>query len=380
MLRIFIFMLLSLSFCNAQIQTGAENISEYLPLLEGKNVGLVVNQTSRVRNRHLLDTLISLKADIKTIMSPEHGFRGDHDAGEIVSGGIDSKTGLPVISLYGKNKKPLPSQLENIDVIIFDIQDIGARFFTYISTMHYVLEAAAEHNKKVIILDRPNPIGNYVAGPILDTSKYRSFVGMHPIPIVHGLTVGELAQMIKGEEWIKKASDLDLTIIPCTNYTHNSSYSTPIKPSPNIPSDESIKLYPTLCLFEPTQMSIGRGTYRPFEVLGTPKQVDTSQTFKFKPISIDGMSKHPKHENLNCFGWDLKNRTDLYKFDLNYFTQIMHWHGADSFITRKPFFMLLLGSDDAYNAIINGSKFDNSSEIKSYKEMRSKYLLYQDFE
>ncbi len=380
MLRIIIFILLGISFCSAQVQTGADRTDQYVPLLNGQRVALVVNQTSRVDNRHLLDTLLSLKVNVKSIMSPEHGFRGEHDAGEKVIGGIDSKTGIPVVSLYGKNKKPSIEQLKDIDIIIFDIQDIGVRFYTYISTMHYVLEAAAENNKQVIILDRPNPNGNYVSGPILDTAQYRSFVGMHPIPIVHGLTVGELAQMIRGEDWVHQAKKLKLTVIPCIGYTHNSSYSLPIKPSPNLSSDESIKLYPTLCLFEPTTMSIGRGTYRPFEILGSPKKFDSSQTFQFTPVSIDGMSKHPKHENTQCFGWDLKKDHKLYQFDLNYFISIMHADNSDNFITREPFFKLLLGSDKAYQSILTKQEYSNDIELRVYKELRRKYLLYQDFE
>ena len=230
------------------IQVAASQFEKYLPLLKDKNVALLVNQTSMVSDTHLVDTLLSYGVKIKTIFSPEHGFRGDADAGEKIDNSIDSKTGIPLISLYGKTKKPTKKMLENIDVVVFDIQDVGVRFYTYISTMHYVMEACAENNKKLIILDRPNPNGSYVDGPVLDL-KHQSFVGMHPIPIVHGLTVGELAQMINGERWLDNEAVCDLTVVKAVNYSHQEPYSLPIKPSPNLPNDVSIMLYPSLCLF-----------------------------------------------------------------------------------------------------------------------------------
>ncbi len=268
----FIFMIIA-SVHNAYTQpisVGAEQIDEYLPLLKDKKVAMVVNQTSMVRNTHLVDTLKNLKVHIKTIFAPEHGFRGTADAGEHVKNEIDVKTGIPLVSLYGSNKKPTPAQLKNIDIIIFDIQDVGARFYTYISTMHYVMEAAAENGIKVLILDRPNPNGHYVAGPVLDTAAIKSFVGMHPVPVVHGMTVGEYAQMLNGEGWLARGVKCNLIVIPCKGYTHTSVYAPPVKPSPNLPNLRAIYLYPTLCLFEGTVISVGRGTDAPFQQTGNP--------------------------------------------------------------------------------------------------------------
>ena len=242
-----------------RIVLGAEQLDQYVSKLTGKRVALLVNQTSMIGSVHLVDTLQALGVNIQKVFAPEHGFRGDHSAGAIVSNGIDAKSGLPVVSLYGKNKKPTPQMLENIDVVVFDIQDVGVRFYTYISTMHYVMEACAEQNKQLIILDRPNPNGFYVDGPVLEKA-YSSFIGMHTIPIVHGLTVGELALMIDGEGWLKNKVECDFNIVPCKNYTHDSLYQLPIKPSPNLPNMNSVYLYPYLGLFEGTNVSIGRGT------------------------------------------------------------------------------------------------------------------------
>ena len=250
-----------------KVKVGAARIDKYFDLINNKNIALVVNQTSTIGETHLADTLQQLGITIKTIFAPEHGFRGKADAGEKVVDGIDLKTGIPLLSLYGKNKKPKPAQLAGIDVVIFDIQDVGARFYTYISTMHYVMEACAENGVEVLVLDRPNPNGHYVDGPILDPA-YQSFVGMHPIPIVHGMTIAEYARMVNGEGWLKAGIQCDLSTIPCENYNHETVYELPIKPSPNLPNNRSIYLYPSLCFFEGTTISVGRGTNTQFQVYG----------------------------------------------------------------------------------------------------------------
>ena len=275
----------------AALVLGAYQFESYLPLLENRRVGMLVNHTSLVGNTHLVDTLQSLGVDIRKVFAPEHGFRGTADAGEAVEDGIDKATGLPLISLYGSNKKPGREQLADLDVIIFDIQDVGARFYTYISTMHYMMEACAENGKKLIVLDRPNPNGMYVDGPVLEP-EFRSFVGMHPIPVVHGLTVGELAKMINGEGWLDNGVKCDLTVIAMDGYTHDSEYALPVKPSPNLPNQLSVQLYPSLCLFEATVVSVGRGTYEPFQQIGHPSFTDMPDSFT--PVSIDGMSKYPR--------------------------------------------------------------------------------------
>ena len=252
------------------IKVGSEMFDQYLPIIKEKRVAIIGNQTSTVGSIHLVDTLLSLGIDVKKVFAPEHGFRGNADAGEKVTDGKDSKTGLPILSLYGrKNRKPSVEKLLDVDVVIFDIQDVGARFYTYISTMHYAMEACAEQHKKMIILDRPNPNGFYVDGPILKNGN-ESFVGMHPVPIVHGMTIGEYGQMINGEKWLANGVQCDLLVVECQNYEHSDFYELPIKPSPNLPNMASIYLYPSLCLFEGTNVSIGRGTQKPFQMIGSP--------------------------------------------------------------------------------------------------------------
>ncbi len=292
-----------------------EQTEKYLPLLKGKNIALVVNQTSVIQNTHLVDSLLSHKLRIKTIFAPEHGFRGEADAGAHVANGIDKKTNLPIISLYGNNKKPTSAQLKGIDLIIFDIQDVGARFYTYISTMHYVMEACAENGIPLLILDRPNPNGMYVDGPVLDM-KFQSFVGMHPIPVLHGLTVAELAKMINGEKWLKDSAQCELVNITCENYTHQTTYSLPIKPSPNLPNDQAIALYPSLCFFEGTIVSVGRGTEMPFQLYGHPSW---KTAYSFTPISTAGASS-PPYQNQRCYGYNLEN-TSTDGFTLSYLIQ-----------------------------------------------------------
>ena len=296
-----ILVLITFSLNSQDLKLGSERISSYLPLLENHNIAVVANQTSMIRKTHLIDSLLNLDVSIIKVFSPEHGFRGEEDAGAKIEDDIDKKTGLPIISLYGKNKKPTKAQLENIDILLFDIQDVGARFYTYISTLHYVMEAASEHNIQVIVLDRPNPNGHYIDGPVRK-QEFKSFVGMHPVPIVHGMTIGEYARMINGEGWIQKKCNL--TIIEMENYTHNLSYNLPIKPSPNLPNDLSINLYPSLCLFEGTTISIGRGTKYPFQHFGAPY---LKSKYSFTPKSGEG-SKNPKYKNKKCYGTDLRTQ------------------------------------------------------------------------
>jgi uncharacterized protein YbbC (DUF1343 family) len=353
---------------------GAERTDTYLPWLENKKVGIIGNQTSRIAGTHLVDSLLSLEINIVKVFSPEHGFRGKADAGAKIEDGIDIKTGLPIISLYGNNKKPNHEQLKGIDILVFDIQDVGARFYTYISTLHYVMEAAAENNIPVIVLDRPNPNGHYIDGPILETA-FQSFVGMHPIPIVHGMTMGEYAKMINGENWIAK--NCDLTIIEMENYTHRMAYDLPIKPSPNLPNARAINLYPSLCLFEGTTISIGRGTDFPFQHFGAPY---LESGYSFTPKSGKG-SRYPKHESIECFGTNLR-------FQDNYLTAInLNWiietykqcPEKENFF--NTFFDKLAGTDKLRLQIIGGGtakeiKVSWQKGLEEFKESRGKYLIY----
>ncbi|MBT6816123.1 MAG: DUF1343 domain-containing protein [Flavobacteriales bacterium] len=358
----------------SQIKVAAERTKTYLPLLEDNKIAIVGNQTSMIKNTHLVDSLISLGLDIIKVFSPEHGFRGKSDAGAKIEDGIDVKTGIPIISLYGKNKKPSSKQLENIDVLLFDIQDVGARFYTYISTLHYVMEAAGEHNIKVIKLDRPNPNGHYIDGPIREDG-FESFVGMHPIPIVHGMTIGEYAKMINAENWI--SNKCNLTVIEMENYNHDMHYNLPIKPSPNLPNSKSINLYPSLCLFEGTNISIGRGTDYPFQHFGAPY---LESNYSFTPKSGEG-SKYPKHKNIECFGTDLRFQ-DNYLTDINLNWIINSYNNCpykEKFFTN--FFDKLAGTDKLRLQIIDGK---TEKEIKGswiegldeFKLTRKKYLLY----
>ena len=367
------------------ILPGIHNINNFKNKLKYNNIAVVANHSAIINNVHLVDTLISLGINVKTIFSPEHGFRGNQDAGAEINNEVDNKTGLKVISLYGKNKKPQNSDLQDIDIIVFDIQDVGVRFYTYLSTMHYIMEAAAENNIKVIILDRPNPNGFYVDGPILDTVQ-KSLVGMHPIPIVHGMTLGELAQMINGEKWLKNGIQCNIEIIKCTNYSHNYLYQLPVKPSPNLPNMTSIYLYPSLALFEGTVMSVGRGTQMPFQIYGHP---DIRTTFSFTPISTPGASNNPKYEGIICYGYDLRN------FDINTFItkpelSLKYIINAYNNINSKAdffnnFFYNLSGNKKLKTQIINNISEENiklswEKELKQFKDKRKKYLLYPDFE
>ena len=365
------------------ITNGAEKMGEYLPFLKDKKVALVVNQTALVGKRHLVDTLLSLGIQVKVIFAPEHGFRGDHSAGEKVLSTKDEKTGLPIISLYASNKKPKPENLKGIDVVIFDIQDVGARFYTYISTLHYVMEACAELKKELLILDRPNPNGFYVDGPVLDTA-FRSFVGMHPVPIVHGCTIAEYANMINGELWLKNKVKCRVKNVLVRNYTHDYSYKLPVRPSPNLPNMSSIYLYPSLCLFEGTNFSLGRGTDKPFECIGKPGL--TVGDYTFTPITIPGVADKPIHENKLCRGFllsDFGNNVAPVAGELNLSWLIQLYKEDTSKGTFFiPFFDKLAGTSVLRKQIIAGK---SEAEIRKswqpalirYKKMRAKYLLYK---
>ena len=365
----------------APVVLGASRKDLYLPSLEGKRVGLLINHTSLIPAvndyEHLLDYLISQGVNITTIYTPEHGFRGTADAGELVKSDTDAKTGLPIVSLYANNKKPKPEQLKNIDVLIFDIQDVGARFYTYISSMHYAMEACAENNKEMMVLDRPNPHGNYIDGPVLE-KEFSSFVGMHPIPVVHGLTTGELAQMINGEGWLKGGAKCRLTVIPMDNYTHATPYTLPVKPSPNLPNQQSILLYPSICFFEGTTMSLGRGTPFPFQVVGYPDE--KFGDFTFTPVSTPGAAKNPPHENKVCYGVDLRNAPPPDQINLSYlleFYRKSEQKGA-FFI---PYFNLLAGNSRLMEQIKAGMTEEQIRDswkpgLAEFNKQRQPYLIY----
>tara|TARA_B110000196_G_scaffold317781_1_gene331644 strand:- start:186 stop:1331 length:1146 start_codon:yes stop_codon:yes gene_type:complete len=356
------------------LKLGVEQTESYLPLLKNKKVGVIGNQTSRIGTTHLVDSLLSLGVDIVKVFTPEHGFRGKADAGAKIEDGIDVKTGLPIISLYGNNKKPKHEQLKGIDILVFDIQDVGARFYTYISTLHYIMEASAEFGISLLVLDRPNPNGHYVDGPILDTA-FQSFVGMHPIPIVHGMTIGEYAKMMYGENWI--SGKCDLTIIEMKNYTHEMTYDLPIKPSPNLPNAKSINLYPSLCLFEGTTISIGRGTHYPFQHFGSPY---LESNYSFTPKSGKG-SRYPKHENIECFGTNLRFQDNyLMAINLNWIIEAYkQCPEKEKFF--NDFFDKLAGSKKLRLQVIEGKTSKKIKEswkvgLDDFKKTREKYLIY----
>lgn len=383
-------LLLTFSSCKGQkiIETGAEQIADYLLLLQNKTVAIVGNQTSMIGNTHLVDSLITLGIKINNVFAPEHGFRGTADAGELVKDGIDVKTGLPIISLHGRSKrKPSVEVLNKIDVVVFDIQDVGARFYTYISTMHYVMEACAEQGKLMLILDRPNPNGHYVDGPVLKPGN-ESFIGLHPVPIVHGMTIGEYAQMINGEKWLKNGVRCSLEIIKCKNYSHKEFYELPQKPSPNLPNMSSIYLYPSLCLFEGTNVSVGRGTAHPFQMFGSP-YIDQTE-FSFIPVPYPG-AKNPKNKGLTCYGYMLHEFGKEYFVENGkmYFDWIVKMYDLTKdktqFFRKDGFFRLLTGDVNIRKMIEEGKTADEiwisfQKEVQQFKNIRSKYLLYDDFE
>jgi uncharacterized protein YbbC (DUF1343 family) len=360
-----------------QFLVGGQQMEVYLPLLKGKQVGLVVNHTSLVQDVHLVDTMLKQGIEVRRIFAPEHGFRGTADAGEHIQDGKDAKTGIEIVSLYGKNRKPTQEMINDLDVLIFDIQDVGVRFYTYISTMHYVMEACAEFGKKCIVLDRPNPNGDYFDGPVLE-KDFQSFVGMHPIPVVHGLTVGELALMINGEGWLANGLKCDVTVVPVKGYKHSDRVSIPIKPSPNLPNDVAIRLYPSLCFFEASKVSVGRGTTFPFQVYGYPDSA--LGDFTFMPVSLAGMAKHPKLENQECFGKDLRRESLSHQFTLSYLLDVKDKLGID-IIDNTRWFNLLAGNASLLKDIQQGAteamiRESWKNDLASYAKLRDKYLLY----
>jgi len=368
---------------NAQkaIVVGANQFEKYAPLLKGKSMAIVANQTSMLnKNTHLVDYLNKqFPNKVQRVFAPEHGFRGKADAGEHLKNGIDTKTGLAIISLYGKNKKPSKKQLQNVDIILFDIQDVGVRFYTYISTLHYVMEACAESNIKLIVLDRPNPNAHYVDGPMLE-KEHKSFVGMHPVPLVYGMTIGEYAKMINGEKWLKNGMQCDLKIIPLQNYTHQTEYILPIKPSPNLPNTKSINLYPSLAFFEGTNVSCGRGTEMQFQIYGSPYLDKRYNKFEFTPQPNFG-AKQPKHNGKICYGQDLKNQEKLNRLNLEWLIEA-YVSTKDKSKFFNPFFTKLAGTTKLQEQIeltytyreIRKNWF---RDIEKFKKVRSKYLMYE---
>ena len=378
-----------------EIKTGAERTNLYLSKLKGKNIAIVANQTSVLTvlqraeiapnvmgskkvSQHLVDYLHNYNGiKIQKVFAPEHGFRGKADAAELVKDGIDKKTGLPIISLYGKSKKPSEKQLEGIDLVVFDIQDVGVRFYTYISTLHFVMEACAENKIPLIILDRPNPNAHYIDGPVLEP-KHASFVGKHPVPVVYGMTIGEYGQMINGQKWLKNGIKCDLTVIPLENYNHNSSYSLPIKPSPNLPNDKSINLYPSLGFFEGTTINAGRGTEFQFQRYGAPffKKTD----FSYTPIANEG-AKYPKHKNKLCHGYNLIGTKHLSKIDLSFLLNAYQQTTKEETFFGETF-TIHAGTEKLQQQIEQGL---SETEIKKtwqkgladFKKIRSKYLIYK---
>lgn len=360
-----------------QLKTGAEQTEKYLGLIEKQRVVVVANPTSVIGKTHLVDSLLSLGIQIQKVFAPEHGFRGDADAGAHIENEIDERTKIPIISLYGKNMKPSSENMTGIDVIIFDIQDVGARFYTYISTLHYVMEACAEHDVKLIVLDRPNPNGDIVDGPVLDTN-FSSFVGMHPVPVLHGMTIGEYARMINGEGWLKNNVQCKLTVIGCDNYTHQTRYSLPIAPSPNLRTDKAIELYASLCFFEGTVVSVGRGTDRPFELYAHPNF--PSDLPVIVPKSVKGASD-PLWANTKCRMYQLSDDTALDReLHLEYLLNAYNILG-DKLFKYKSFFDKLAGTDELRKQLISGKTEQEirqswETDLSNYQKTRLKYLLY----
>ena len=364
------------------LRTGAEQTERYLPLLEGKRVGILTNHTGTVGRTHLVDTLLSLGIDIRVVFAPEHGFRGDADAGESIGNYKDRKTGIDVLSVYGSNKRPQDSVMRKLDVLLFDIQDVGLRYYTYLSSMHYLMEACADNGKELIVLDRPNPNGFYVDGPVLE-ARHRSFVGMHPIPVVHGMTLGELARMIDGEGWLGEGRHCPLRVIPCANYTHRTRYELPVKPSPNLPNMRAVYLYPSLCFFEGTPVSLGRGTDFPFQAYGHPRM---SGDFAFTPHSNAGAKNPPLKDQL-CKGRDLREHPSNERIwqsgvDLAYVIEAYRMLGmGEKFFT--PMFDKLTGASYVREMILRGEDADAIRErwrndVNEFLKLRKPYLLYEE--
>src|SRR5690554_19098 len=387
-----------------KIHTGAQQTDKYLPLLTDKKVGVLTNQTGVIEfiatagkgenelkqvnffiNVSIIDYLIKSKINVQKIYAPEHGFRGTADAGELIKDGKDTKTGLPIISLYGNNKKPTKEQLAGIDVMLFDLQDVGARFYTYISSLHYLMEACAENNIPLIVLDRPNPKGATIDGLILEL-KNKSFVGMHPIPVLHGMTIGEYAQMINGEKWLNPSTDsgqalqCELTVIPCKNYNKSMPYSLPVKPSPNLPNDLSLNLYTSLCFFEGTNVSVGRGTEQQFQIYGSPFLKNMAFTFTPKP---NNGAKDPMHNGKLCYGEDLSQHAFIDGLSLKWLINA-YQHTTDKAKFFNNFFIKLAGTQKLQQQIEKGLSEEDikktwQADLNDFKNIRKKYLLYSDF-
>jgi uncharacterized protein YbbC (DUF1343 family) len=373
----------SISLQESRVTTGAERTNAYLPFLENKRVAIVANQTSTIGQTHLVDSLLQLGINIQKVFVPEHGFRGNVGAGDHVANEIDPKTGLALVSLYGSNKKPSQESLSNVDVILFDIQDVGVRFYTYISTLHYVLESAAEKGIPVVVLDRPNPNGHFIDGPVLEP-EMKSFVGMDPIPIVYGMTIGELAQMMVGEKWFNEAQKCSLTVVPMEHWNHQSSCILPIAPSPNLATTNAINLYASLCLFEGTQVSVGRGTESPFEVIGYPTY--PIKSFSFVPQDVEGKVKNPPHKGQTCYGLDLrKEQGVLNRFQLKWLIDMyQNCPNKSEFFSSPSFFDKLAGTKDLRKQLEQGMEESAirqtwQPKLSEFASKRKKYLLYEDF-
>jgi uncharacterized protein YbbC (DUF1343 family) len=379
--KINFFLILNTSIYSQNINIEAINkVDSYIDLIKNKNIGLVTNHSSRFHNSnleiHLLDSLINLNISVNAIFAPEHGFRGDLDAGEKINNSIDSKTGIPIISLYGSKRKPDSKDLENIDLILFDLQDVGVRFYTYLSTLHYVMESCAENNIEIIVLDRPNPNANYIDGPVLKENS-KSFVGLHPVPILYGLTIGEYAKMINGEKWLNNKIQAKLTVIKMNNYNRKYEYQLKSKPSPNLPNLKSINLYPSLCFFEQTPVSVGRGTEMQFQVIGSPDW--KNQPFSFTPRPNFG-AKNPKHNGIKCFGLDLRNQNRLRGINLEWLINAYNSSPEKEKFFRSGFYRLA-GNKELEDQIKAGKSAKDikstwKKDIESYKIIRNKYILY----
>ena len=365
--------------CN-RVVTGAEQTELYLPLLEGKRVGIMANQTTIVGDRHLVDVLIENGIDLRFAFTPEHGFRGTIERGERVRNDVDAETGLPLYSLYGRNVKA-DSIVTSVDIMIFDLQDVGARFYTYITSMHNVMQLCANNKRPLIVLDRPNPNGDQIDGPVRKDDRFKSDVSFHKIAMIHGLTVGELALMINGEGWLNRGAQCELTVIPVKNYTHSTRYELPVIPSPSLPNHLSVRLYMSLCLFEGTDISIGRGTDYPFQMIGYPNSAFGD--FTFTPATRPGMARHVEQQGKLCYGIDLRQlNPDSVSFTLKYILDFYH-KMPNNFFSRASFFDRLAGTDQLRRQIIAGWTEEQIREgwredLEEYKKMREKYLLYDD--